>query len=81
MSEFDQFSETYQELLDQSVGLTGERGDYFATYKARFVAAQVAPNRIAASLISAVAWDWFADRSNTSCLALVLMAMTFPKAV
>ena len=43
MSEFDQFSETYQELLDQSVGLTGERGDYFATYKARFVAAQVAP--------------------------------------
>lgn len=43
MTEFDQFSESYRELLNQSVRISGETGEYFAAYKARFVAARVAP--------------------------------------
>ena len=38
MSEFDQFSEDYREIIDQNIRITGERGDYFAAYKARFLA-------------------------------------------
>lgn len=40
--EFDQFSESYEELLNSSVSITGETAEYFAAYKARFVAAKVA---------------------------------------
>src|SRR5215831_5969426 len=43
VSEFDQFSGSYQELLNASVRITGETGEYFASYKARFVAEKVAP--------------------------------------
>lgn len=43
MSEFDEFSESYQELLDASVRITGETGEYFAAYKAKFIATKVAP--------------------------------------
>ena len=43
MSEFDRYSSNYQELLDKSVRITGESGEYFAAYKARFVASRVAP--------------------------------------
>jgi 2-polyprenyl-3-methyl-5-hydroxy-6-metoxy-1,4-benzoquinol methylase len=43
VSEFDQYSGNYRELLDQSVRITGETGEYFAEYKAKFVAARVAP--------------------------------------
>lgn len=44
-SEFDQYSESYQALLDESVAITGETGKYFAAYKAKFVAANVAPRQ------------------------------------
>ena len=43
MSEFDQYSGNYRELLDRSVRISGETGEYFAAYKARYVAAHVAP--------------------------------------
>jgi len=43
VSEFDQYSSNYRELLDKSVRITGETGEYFAAYKAKFVAARVAP--------------------------------------
>ena len=43
MSEFDRFSEGYRELLDRNVRITGEKSDYFASYKARFIAEKVAP--------------------------------------
>jgi 2-polyprenyl-3-methyl-5-hydroxy-6-metoxy-1,4-benzoquinol methylase len=41
-SEFDQFSENYRELHDRNISITGEKSEYFAAYKARFVAARVA---------------------------------------
>jgi len=44
VSEFDRHSGNYRELLDKSVRITGETGEYFAAYKARFVAARVAPS-------------------------------------
>jgi len=43
LSEFDRFSEGYRELLDRNVRITGEKSDYFASYKARFIAEKVAP--------------------------------------
>jgi SAM-dependent methyltransferase len=42
VSEFDQFSATYAQLLDASVAITGETSEYFACYKARFIAERVA---------------------------------------
>lgn len=41
-AEFDQFSDDYQELVDQSVKASGESGEYFADYKARFIAKRIA---------------------------------------
>ncbi len=41
-SEFDPFSESYPTLLNESVAITGESGEYFAVYKANFIAANVA---------------------------------------
>lgn len=43
MSEFDQFSEGYRELLDRNVAISGETSEYFACYKARFIAEEVVP--------------------------------------
>jgi 2-polyprenyl-3-methyl-5-hydroxy-6-metoxy-1,4-benzoquinol methylase len=43
LSEFDQFSEGYRELLDRNVSITGEKSEYFASYKGRFIADKVAP--------------------------------------
>ena len=43
VSEFDPFSESYEALLEESVAITGESGEYFAAYKADFVAANVMP--------------------------------------
>lgn len=43
MTEFDQYSRKYQELLDKSVRIAGETGEYFAAYKATFIAEHVAP--------------------------------------
>lgn len=39
--EFDQFAANYEDLLDVSVSLTGESGEYFAAYKAGFMATAV----------------------------------------
>lgn len=41
LKEFDQFSENYRELLDRNISITGEKSDYFAAYKARFIAARI----------------------------------------
>jgi len=43
VSEFDGYSERYEQLLNESVRITGESGDYFARYKAEFVAERMAP--------------------------------------
>ena len=39
MSDFDQFAQTYRNVLDQSVAISGETSEYFADYKACYVAA------------------------------------------
>jgi 2-polyprenyl-3-methyl-5-hydroxy-6-metoxy-1,4-benzoquinol methylase len=41
MSRFDGFAQAYKDVLDQSLTLSGETGDYFAQYKARYVCEQV----------------------------------------
>jgi 2-polyprenyl-3-methyl-5-hydroxy-6-metoxy-1,4-benzoquinol methylase len=41
VSEFDQFSATYAQVVDASVAITGETSEYFAAYKARFIAQRV----------------------------------------
>lgn len=38
MPEFDKFATDYKEVLDASVALSGESGEYFAQVKARYVA-------------------------------------------
>ena len=38
MAEFDKFAHRYREILDASVGLSGESSDYFAEAKARYLA-------------------------------------------
>ncbi len=43
MSGFDQFSGRYRELLDRNISISGEKSEYFAAYKARFIATRVAP--------------------------------------
>lgn len=42
MAEFDAFAATYEQALDASIGITGESFDYFARYKAAYVARNVA---------------------------------------
>jgi 2-polyprenyl-3-methyl-5-hydroxy-6-metoxy-1,4-benzoquinol methylase len=42
VSEFDRFSESYQQLHNANVRITGETGEYFAAYKANYIAAKVA---------------------------------------
>jgi ubiquinone/menaquinone biosynthesis C-methylase UbiE len=41
--EFDRFSEKYEELHNKNVSITGETGEYFAAYKARYIAAMIVP--------------------------------------
>ena len=45
MADFDQYAGTYDRLLDQSLALSGETSQYFAEYKARYIAAAMAPSR------------------------------------
>src|ERR1039458_5015231 len=42
-SEFDQFSGNYKDLHDASVSITGETGEYFAAYKAKYIASLIVP--------------------------------------
>jgi 2-polyprenyl-3-methyl-5-hydroxy-6-metoxy-1,4-benzoquinol methylase len=42
VTEFDVVASNYEQLVDGSVGITGENSDYFAAYKARYVATRVA---------------------------------------
>ena len=42
MAEFDAVASNYEQLVDRSIGITGENSDYFAAYKARYVSKQVA---------------------------------------
>lgn len=44
-SEFDQFSGNYKDLHDASVSITGETGEYFAAYKAKYIASLIVPGR------------------------------------
>jgi 2-polyprenyl-3-methyl-5-hydroxy-6-metoxy-1,4-benzoquinol methylase len=41
MSRFDGFAGQYKDVLDQSLALSGETGEYFAEYKARYICEQV----------------------------------------
>ena len=41
--EFDPYSHTYQQMLDKSIRLTGEGGEYFAELKARYLAQLLQP--------------------------------------
>jgi len=43
LPEFDGFATNYKELVSDSVRITGESSDYFAAYKAAYVASRVAP--------------------------------------
>jgi 2-polyprenyl-3-methyl-5-hydroxy-6-metoxy-1,4-benzoquinol methylase len=42
VAEFDTVAANYEELVDGSVGITGENSDYFAAYKANYIAGRVA---------------------------------------
>jgi 2-polyprenyl-3-methyl-5-hydroxy-6-metoxy-1,4-benzoquinol methylase len=42
--EFDQFAQDYKSVLDQSLKLGGETGDYFAEYKALYTARRLGNN-------------------------------------
>lgn len=44
MTEFDAFAATYEQSLDASIGITGESFDYFAHYKAAYIARNIAPS-------------------------------------
>jgi 2-polyprenyl-3-methyl-5-hydroxy-6-metoxy-1,4-benzoquinol methylase len=41
--EFDAFASSYQEYLNHSVRISGDTSDYFAAYKAAFIARKLAP--------------------------------------
>jgi 2-polyprenyl-3-methyl-5-hydroxy-6-metoxy-1,4-benzoquinol methylase len=43
LAEFDSFSANYQELVSQSIRITGESSNYFADYKAEYLARKCAP--------------------------------------
>lgn len=43
MAEFDQYAAEYKQLVAQSIRITGESSDYFAAYKADYIARKVAP--------------------------------------
>jgi 2-polyprenyl-3-methyl-5-hydroxy-6-metoxy-1,4-benzoquinol methylase len=43
LAQFDTVAANYQELVDHNVRVTGESSDYFARYKAEYVARKVAP--------------------------------------
>jgi 2-polyprenyl-3-methyl-5-hydroxy-6-metoxy-1,4-benzoquinol methylase len=42
--EFDAFASSYNEHLNHSVRISGDTSDYFAAYKAAFIARKIAPN-------------------------------------
>lgn len=44
MAEFDAFAATYEQSLDASIGITGESFNYFAQYKAAYIARSVSPS-------------------------------------
>jgi 2-polyprenyl-3-methyl-5-hydroxy-6-metoxy-1,4-benzoquinol methylase len=41
VAEFDAVASNYEQLVDGSIGFTGENSDYFAAYKARYIATAV----------------------------------------
>jgi SAM-dependent methyltransferase len=43
LSEFDTFAVNYEELVSDSIRITGESSDYFAAYKAAYIARRIAP--------------------------------------
>jgi 2-polyprenyl-3-methyl-5-hydroxy-6-metoxy-1,4-benzoquinol methylase len=43
LAEFDAFATNYQELVSDNIRITGESSDYFAAYKAAYIASRVAP--------------------------------------
>jgi 2-polyprenyl-3-methyl-5-hydroxy-6-metoxy-1,4-benzoquinol methylase len=43
LTEFDGVAANYRELVDHNVRVTGESSDYFAAYKAEYVARKIAP--------------------------------------
>jgi 2-polyprenyl-3-methyl-5-hydroxy-6-metoxy-1,4-benzoquinol methylase len=45
LAEFDTFAANYQDLVRDSVRLTGESSDYFAAYKAEYIARRIAPRQ------------------------------------
>ena len=42
--EFDAFASSYNEHLNHSVRISGDTSDYFAAYKAAYIARKIAPN-------------------------------------
>lgn len=46
MTEFDLFAKSYRELVDKSVRVSGESAEYFAAYKARYVASTFESTKI-----------------------------------
>ena len=41
---FDQFAADYKQVLDKNVALSGEDSEYFAEYKARYLARRLSPD-------------------------------------
>lgn len=43
MAEFDGVAANYEQLIDENIRITGEPSGYFANYKARYIAREIAP--------------------------------------
>lgn len=43
MAEFDGVAANYEQLIDENIRITGESSGYFANYKARYIAREIAP--------------------------------------
>jgi 2-polyprenyl-3-methyl-5-hydroxy-6-metoxy-1,4-benzoquinol methylase len=43
LAEFDEYAANYEQLVSESVRISGESSDYFAAYKADYIARKIAP--------------------------------------
>lgn len=51
MTEFDRIAPHYKEIVDQTLTLSGETSEYFAEYKARFTARELAGPRFSGKIL------------------------------
>jgi 2-polyprenyl-3-methyl-5-hydroxy-6-metoxy-1,4-benzoquinol methylase len=50
-AEFDAVAANYRQMVDESVGITGENSDYFAAYKANYITRRVASRHASGKIL------------------------------